>query len=313
MKPHLLAIGVFPEFLLERLRQDFEVHVMPGAEPPPAALRVAGELRAMAALGESVADRRLLDLFPATEIISVYGVGYDGIDVATAAERKIAVTHTPDVLTADVADFALGLMLAVARKIAEADRFIRRVAWPKQKFPLGARVNGARLGIVGLGRIGKAVATRAAAFGMTIAYTDLSASHGTSYAFYPSAAELAGAVDYLVISTYGGASTRKLIGADVLTALGPRGFLINVSRGSVVDEEALARALASGEIAGAALDVFEDEPDVRPELVAMENVVLTPHIASGTAETRQAMADLVVGNFQAHFAGRPLLTPVPAT
>jgi hydroxypyruvate reductase len=313
MKPHLLAIGVFPEFLLERLRQGFEVHAMTAAELPETALREAGEVRAIAALGESVADRRLLDLFPAVEIIGVYGVGYDGIDVATAAERKIAVTHTPDVLTEDVADFALGLMLAVARKIAESDRFVRRGAWSKQKFPLGARVNGARLGIVGLGRIGRAVATRAAAFGMTIAYTDLRSTPGAYGTFYPSAAELAGAVDYLVVSTYGGASTRKLIGAEVLKALGSRGFLINVSRGSVVDEEALVRALASGEIAGAALDVFEDEPNVRPELVAMENVVLSPHIASGTAETRAAMADLVVANFEAHFAGRPLLTPVPAS
>jgi lactate dehydrogenase-like 2-hydroxyacid dehydrogenase len=270
-------------------------------------------VRAIAALGESIADRRLLDLFPATEIIVVYGVGYDGIDVATATERRIAVTHTPDVLTADVADFALALMLAIARKVGEADRFVRRGDWLKEKFPLGARINGARIGIVGLGRIGKAVATRAAAFGMTIDYTDLRPSPGIKYKFHPTAVELASAVDFLVVSTYGGASTRKLIGAQVLKALGPRGFLINVSRGSVVDEDALVRALASGEIAGAALDVFEDEPRVRSELIAMENVVLTPHIASGTAETRQAMADLVVGNLEAHLAGRPLLTPVPKT
>ena len=312
VKPHILLIDPVPDFLLARLNEAYEVHRLQRGPASAEALPLAPPSRAVVAIGESVVDRALLDTLPAVEIISVFGVGYDGIDVAAARERNIPVTHTPDVLTDDVADFAIALMLSVARKVAAADRFVRRGSWRQGKFPLTAKVSGARIGFIGLGRIGRAVAKRAEAFGMVIAYTDLRPLPDAPYAFHPTAVALASAVDFLVVSAYGGPSTRGLVNADVLAALGPRGFLINVARGSLVDEGALVDALARGAIAGAGLDVFADEPNVPPKLLEMENVVLTPHMASGTLETRHAMADLVVGNLAAHFSGKPLLTPAPA-
>ncbi len=311
VQPRVLVIEALPDFLVERLNKAFEVHHIGSGPARAEALALAPTLRAIVATGESVVDRALLDALPETEIISVYGVGYDGIDVAAAHERNIAVTHTPGVLTDDVADFAIALLLSVARKVAAADRFIRRGAWRQGPMPLGAKVSGARIGVIGLGRIGKAIAKRAEAFGMAVAYTDLRPLPDAPYAFHPTALALASAVDFLVASAYGGPSTRGLVNAEVLAALGPHGFLVNIARGSLVDEGALVEALARGTIAGAGLDVFADEPNVPPVLLEMENVVLSPHMASATAETRHAMADLVVGNLLAHFAGKPLLTPVP--
>jgi lactate dehydrogenase-like 2-hydroxyacid dehydrogenase len=231
--------------------------------------------------------------------------------VAAARERGIAVTHTPSVLNDDVADLALGLMLAVARRIPQADRFVRDGRWPAGPMPLARKVSGSRLGIVGLGRIGQAIARRAEAFGMRIAYTARSEKPGLAYPYFPTPQALAAQVDFLIVITPGGAATRKLIDAQVLKALGPQGYLINVARGSVVDEQALIEALQDGGIAGAALDVFENEPDVPQALRSLDNVVLTPHTASATAQTRQAMANLVLDNLRAHFAGQPLPTPVP--
>ena len=203
-------------------------------------------------------------------------------------------------------------MLSVARRIPQADRYVRADRWAREgPLPLARKVSGATLGIVGLGRIGKAVARRAAAFGMRIAYTGRTRQEGVAYAYYPSARALAEAVDFLVVITPGGEATRHLIDREVLAALGSRGFLVNVARGSVVDQEALIAALREGAIAGAALDVFEHEPQVPAALRELDNVVLTPHMASATHETRQAMADLAVANLQAHFAGRPLPSPVP--
>ncbi|MGH8848600.1 MAG: 2-hydroxyacid dehydrogenase, partial [Polaromonas sp.] len=262
--------------------------------------------------GESKVPRSLMDQLPALEIVSIMGVGYDGVDVPAALERRISVTHTPGVLNDEVADLAIGLMLSVARRIPQADQYVRAGRWVKEgAMPLTRKVSGARLGIVGLGRIGQAIAKRAEAFGMPIAYTARSAKPELPYDFYPTAKALAAQVDFLVVITPGGAGTRHLINADVLKALGPEGYLINVARGSVVDETALLEALQQGVIAGAGLDVFEKEPYVPEALWAMDNVVLTPHIASGTRQTRQAMADLAAGNLQAHFAGQPLLSPVP--
>jgi lactate dehydrogenase-like 2-hydroxyacid dehydrogenase len=239
-------------------------------------------------------------------------VGYDRVDVAAAKERGVPVTHTPDVLNEEVADLAIGLMLSIARRIPHADRYVREDRWARQgPMPLARKVSGARLGIVGLGRIGKVVAQRAAAFGMRIAYTGRTQQPGVAFEYFASAKELAANVDFLVVITPGGAATRHLIDREVLEALGPRGYLINVARGSVVDEQALIAALRGGVIAGAGLDVFADEPQVPAELRALDNVVLTPHMASATHETRQAMADLALANLQAHFAGRPLLSPVP--
>jgi lactate dehydrogenase-like 2-hydroxyacid dehydrogenase len=240
------------------------------------------------------------------------GVGYDGVDVATALKRSIVVTHTPNVLNDEVADLAIGLMLSVARRIPQADQYVRSGRWGTEgAMPLARKVSGARLGIVGLGRIGQAIADRAAAFGMSIAYTARSAKPGLAYPFYASALALAAEVDFLVVITPGGAGTLHMINAEVLKALGPRGYLINVARGSVVDEAALVEALQSGVIAGAGLDVFEKEPHPLEALRKLDNVVLTPHMASATRETRQAMADLAVANLLAHFSGQPALSPVP--
>jgi lactate dehydrogenase-like 2-hydroxyacid dehydrogenase len=231
--------------------------------------------------------------------------------VAAARRRGVVVTHTPDVLNDEVADTAIGLMLCASRQLPAADRFVRSGQWLQGPMPLQRRMSGARLGIVGMGRIGKAIAHRAQAFGMTIAYTARSAKPELPHRFCASAAELAAISDFLVVITPGGAGTRKLIDAAVLEALGPKGILVNVARGSVVDEAALVDALQRGVVGGAALDVFEDEPRVPQALIDMPQVVLTPHIGSATRETRQAMCDLAVDNLRALFDGRPLLTPVP--
>jgi len=223
----------------------------------------------------------------------------------------VMVTHTPAVLNDDVADLALSLMLAWARQIPRADRFVRAGEWPKGPLALGRKLSGARLGIVGMGRIGQAIAQRAAAFHMTIAYTARSPRPALPHAYLPSAAALAAQSDYLVVITPGGAATKHLIDAAVLAALGPNGCLVNVARGSVVDEAALVEALRSGAIAGAALDVFEAEPNVPAALREMDNVVLTPHIGSATAQTRRAMAELAFANLDAKLSGRPVHTPVP--
>lgn len=311
-RPHILTVAKLPPFLMEPLNAAYVVHDRLHESDPVAFAKVAPGIRAISGAGESKVPRSLMDQLPALEIVSIMGVGYDGVDVPAALERRIPVTHTPDVLNDEVADLAVGLMLSVARRIPQADQYVRAGRWAKEgAMPLTRKVSGARLGIVGLGRIGRAIAKRAEAFGMSIAYTARSARPQLSYAFYPDAQALAAQVDFLVVITPGGAGTRHLINADVLKALGPEGYLINVARGSVVDETALVEALQQGVIAGAGLDVFDKEPHVPEALWAMDNVVLTPHIASGTRQTRQAMADLAAGNLQAHFAGQPLLSPVP--
>ncbi len=312
-RPAILAVSKLPPFLMEPLQKHFEVHDRVHESDPAAFARLAPTLRGICGGGESKIGRALLDQLPALEVISIMGVGYDGVDVAAALERKLPVTHTPNVLNDEVADLAIGLMLSVARRIPQADQYVRAGRWAGEgPFPLTRKMTGARLGIVGLGRIGQAIADRAAAFGMSISYTARSAKPQLAhYDYYPSARELAAHVDFLVIITPGGAGTRHMIDAQVLKALGPRGFLINVARGSVVDEQALVDALQQGVIAGAGLDVFESEPRPLEALLALDNVVLTPHMASGTRETRQAMADLALANLVAHFDGRPLHSPVP--
>jgi lactate dehydrogenase-like 2-hydroxyacid dehydrogenase len=271
----------------------------------------APRIRALAGGGESQVTAALMTQLPDLEMISVFGVGYDRYDVAAARARKISITNTPDVLTDDVADLGIALMLAIARTVPQADKFVREGKWPNGPLPLARKVTGARLGIVGLGRIGSAIARRAAGFDMSIAYTSRNKVADSPYTYYPTPAALAAEVDFLMVITPGGAGTKGLINAEVLTALGKKGYLINVARGSVVDESALIEALKNDVIAGAALDVFEDEPNVPEALREMGNVVLTPHVASATWQTRRAMADLAFGNLQAHFAGKPLLTPVP--
>ena len=311
-KSEVLVVAKLWVPYMQALRAAFEVHDRLHETDPAAFAQIAPRIRGVAASGESRVSRDLIAALPALELISVFGVGYDGVDVAAARERDVAVTHTPDVLTDDVADMALALMLSVARKLPQADRYVRSGSWPGAPFPLTRKVSGARLGIVGLGRIGQAIARRGEAMGMSIAYCTRHARSDLAYRYFPNVAALAAEVDFLVVITPGGASTRRLIDAEVLRALGPKGYLINVARGSVVDEAALIQALKDGVIAGAGLDVYENEPHVPAELMAMDNVVLTPHMASGTWQTRQAMADLALANLQAHFAGQPVLTPVPA-
>ncbi len=310
-KPEILAVAKLWPRYMQALQEVFVVHDRTHQLDPAQFSTIAPRIRAIAGGGESKVDADLLAQLPALEMISIFGVGYDGVDVAAARARGVPVTNTPDVLTEEVADLGIALMLSIARRLPQADKFVRDGKWPAGPFPLARRVSGARLGIVGLGRIGQAIADRASAFGMSISYTTRTRREDSPYTHYPSAEALAREVDFLMVITPGGAGTRGLINAQVLAALGTKGYLINVARGSVVDEPALIHAVTTGVIAGAALDVFADEPNVPQALRNCDNVVLTPHMASGTWETRGAMADLAFGNLQAHFAGKPLLTPVP--
>ena len=313
MKPELLLVSPIPPRVIEALKDDFVLHDYFRAKDKPAMLKeVAGRVRgyiSFAAAGG--ADAALMDATPKVEIIANWGVGYDRVDAAAAKQRNIIVTNTPDVLTECCADLAMALILAVARRVAEGDRYVRAGNWPKLgNLALGTRVNGSRLGIVGLGRIGKAAAKRAEAFDMQIAYFGRSRQKGVDYAYYGDPVGLAKDSDFLLLTCPGGPETHHLVDAEVLNALGPQGFLVNVARGSVVDEDALVKALEEKRIAGAALDVFAKEPQVPAALMTMDNVVLQPHQSSATTATRRAMDDLVVENLRLHFAGKPVRTPV---
>ncbi|MEE1612865.1 2-hydroxyacid dehydrogenase [Microvirga sp. CF3016] len=258
-------------------------------------------------------DATLLDRLPNVEIVSSFGVGYDNVDAAEAARRSIVVTNTPGVLDDEVADLTLGLLLATLRKIPQADRYLREGKWLEASFPLSATLRERKVGIVGLGRIGKAIAKRLSGFDVSIAYHGRTQQDDVAYSYYPTVTGLAEACDVLVVITPGGASTRHLINAEVLKALGPNGVLINVARGTVVDEQALIEALKSGTILSAGLDVYEDEPRVPQELIDLEHVVLLPHIASASVHTRNAMGKLVADNLIAWFGGKGPLTPVAET
>jgi lactate dehydrogenase-like 2-hydroxyacid dehydrogenase len=305
--PEIVVTSRIPPFLTTGLQEKFVVHERDHIRDR----QVFGRVRALVGGGESKIDGSYMALFPALEMISVCGVGYDGIDVAAAKKRGIMVTHTPEVLNDDVADLALGLLLSVARKIPAADRFTRNADWLDGPFQLTRKLTGAKLGIVGMGRIGQAIAKRAAAFDMVISYTTRNERSDVPYKYVPNVLALAAEVDFMVVITPGGAATKNLINAEVLKALGPQSFLVNVARGSVVDQAALIEALQKKLIAGAGLDVYVDEPNVPAELRKLDNVVLTPHIASATVETRKAMSALALANLEAFMAGQPVLTPVP--
>lgn len=273
---------------------------------------VASEVRGLAPGSHAKIDGTLFDKLPNLEIVSNFGVGYDTIDAAEAGRRGIVVTNTPDVLTEEVADLALGLILATVRQLPQVDRYLRAGEWLKKPYPLTATLRGRKVGILGLGRIGRAVAKRLEAFGLEIAY------HGRSkqdvpYAYHPTLVGLAEAVDLLVSVAPGGAETNGIVNADVLRALGPNGIFVNVGRGSVVDEPALIEALASKTILSAGLDVFADEPRVPKELIAMDHVVLLPHVGSASVETRRAMGQLVVDNLVSWFSGKGPISPVAET
>lgn len=308
MAQEILQVSPLPPSMMNALQEaDYIVHDHTHIKDPGALSKVT----AMVGTGSAKVDKKLLMMVPNLKLIAICGVGYDGVDVDAAKDKGIVVTHTPGVLTDDVADLAMGLVLSIGRRIPQADKFVRNGDWVDDAFALTHKVSGARLGIVGMGRIGRAIAKRAAAFDMNIAYTGRQAKVDVPYRFYNTVQELAAWTDYLVVAIPGGDDTQNLIDASVLQALGAKGYLINIARGSVVDQPVLVQALKDKTIAGAALDVYWDEPIVDPELRRLPNVVLTPHIASATVETRQAMAALTLDNLQAFYEGRPLPTPVP--
>lgn len=315
-KPHLLSIGkmMLPSHK-EKLAQDFTVHYMPDMLPVPeraaAMTEYVDKLRYVQTSGFQGADTALINALPRLELIACCGVGVDKIDLQAAKARGIKVTNTPDVLNNCVADMAMGLMIAACRKLAQADRYVREGKWVHDgSFGLSSRVTGKRLGIIGLGKIGKAIAKRAAAFDMPIAYHGRNKQADVPYIHYADPAEMAANSDIVIVICPGGEATRNIVNEKVMRALGSKGLLVNVSRGSTVDEPALIRALQEGALGGAALDVFAQEPTQAKELFAMPNVVLAPHMASATFETRTDMGDLVIENLRAHLRGKPLITPV---
>lgn len=276
--------------------------------------RLAPQIRALVARsGGAPVDDALLARLPNLEMVSSFGVGYDHIDAAAAARRKVVVTHTPGVLDDEVADTAIALVLSAVRQIPQADRYVREGRWEKAPFPLTASLAGRKLGIFGLGRIGKAIARRAEAFGLEIAYHGRRRQDDVAYPYHARLEDLARAVDILVAVAPGGPETAHAVNRAVLQALGPNGVFVNVGRGSLVDEPALIEALRAREIMTAGLDVFADEPHVPEALRAMEHVVLLPHVGSATAHTRDAMGRLTVDNVAAWAKGLAPLTPVPET
>jgi hydroxypyruvate reductase len=312
VKTRLLNAGRLPHALDARLAEAYDYVALPAPAERAAFLAARGaEFTAMVTSAAVGADAALVGALPHLKVISSFGVGLDKIDVAGAQARGIAVGYTPDVLNDCVADLAFGLVIDAARGMSAADRFVRRGDWSRGQFPLARKVSGGKLGIVGLGRIGRAIALRSIGFSMEVRYHTRRVVADVQWAHEPSLAELARWCDFLVVITAGGPQTRHLIDAAVLDALGPEGFLVNVARGSVVDEAALVAALRDKRIAGAGLDVYEDEPHVPPELLALDNVALMPHIASNTRETRQAMADRVYDNLHAFFADGRLVSAAP--
>ncbi|QHC36538.1 2-hydroxyacid dehydrogenase [Komagataeibacter xylinus] len=308
MKPEILLLEPMMDPIKKQLEAAYVVHRPEGMGVPA---DVAPRIRGIATGGGTGVPRALMDGLPALEIIAINGIGTDAVDLVEARRRGIRVTTTPGVLTDDVADMGMGLLLSLLRGLPQSDRYVRAGEWGHAPAPaLGHRVSGRRMGIFGMGHVGQAIAARARAFGMPIAYTDYHDKHLPDCVFVPELLTLAREVDTLVIAASGGAGSRNLVNAPVLAALGPEGVLINIARGSIVDEAALVAALAAGTLGGAGLDVFAHEPDVPEALRTSPRTVLQPHRASATIETRLAMGELVVANLAAHFANRPLPTPV---
>jgi lactate dehydrogenase-like 2-hydroxyacid dehydrogenase len=310
----VLSMGRMKPSLAEALSTKYEAPTLPPPGPERDAwLRESGaEVRVLVSTGSTPVDAALLDRLPALEAVVNFGVGYDHLDVEAAHARGIAVSNTPDVLDDAVADTAVALVLDLLRGFTAADRWVRAGRWPSDgPYPLTRDVRGARVGILGLGRIGRAVATRLEAFGCVLSYHNRHRRDDVAYAYAGSPAELAAGVDVLVVAAAGGSGTVHLVDRPVLEALGPEGYLVNIARGTVVDQDALVALLCEGGLAGAGLDVFADEPHVPEELVGLENVVLLPHLASGTVETRAAMERLVLENLDRVLADGTLVTPVP--
>jgi lactate dehydrogenase-like 2-hydroxyacid dehydrogenase len=312
-KERVLRLGEITPAADEALAARFEVHRFT-ADGIPAILEQYGpRIRAIATRGREPTTAALIDQLPALEIIANFGVGYDTIDLPAAVRRGVIVTNTPGVLDDEVADFAVGLLLATVRRLPQADRWLRTGQWLKAPFPLSPSLRDRTVGIVGMGRIGQRIAKRITAFEVPVVYHARHPRPGLPWRYYSTLLEMAREVDTLVLVVPGGPGTRHLVNADVLAALGPRGILLNVARGSVVDEEALVRALRDGTILGAGLDVFADEPRVPAALLDNDNVVVLPHIGSASHRTRGLMGQMVVDNLMSWFDGGKPLTPVLET
>ena len=307
IRHEVLQVGRFPEAMQRLLDAEFVPVSLEALERNPA---VGARIRAIVTRSDHAVPAELIERLPALGLIATLGVGYDRIPVDFAASRGVVVTHTPNVLNAAVAELTLGLMLSVLRRLPQSDRYVREGRWRQGPFPLATGLAGKRVGIVGLGRIGKAIARCVEPFGAAVAYCGRT-DQGLPWAYHADVHALAVASDVLVLVAPATAQTERMIDASVLRALGPSGYLINVARGSLVDQAALIEALTNGGIAGAALDVFDNEPDIDSRFLSLDNVVLTPHVGSATHETRQAMARLTLDNLHAFFQGEPLPTPVP--
>ncbi len=302
----LIENGFSDQFVLHKYETQADLERLPAG--------VAEKLRGIAVTGLVPTNGAVLAKYPKVEIISSFGVGYDHIDAKYAAEHNIVVTNTPDVLTEEVADVALGLFIATAREFIKADKYVRSGLWLTQGYPLTVgSLRDRKVGMVGMGRIGQAIARRLDASLVPVVYHSRKPAEGVNYQHYPNLVEMAKAVDTLIVITPGGASTANLVNAEVMQALGPRGIIVNVARGSVIDEPALIQALKSGTILAAGLDVFAQEPKVPDELKSMQNVVLLPHVGSASVVTRNAMDQMVIDNLKLWFGGKPLLTPIPET
>jgi lactate dehydrogenase-like 2-hydroxyacid dehydrogenase len=312
----VLATGTMMPLIMEQLESTFTLHRLPAPAERDAFLAAVGpRIRAVATGGHARMDAATMGRLPRLEIVANFGVGYDSVDAAWAGQNGVLVTNTPDVLTDEVADTALGLLLMTVRELSASERYLRAGHWTgKGPYPLThGTLRGKSVGILALGRIGKAIARRCEAFGLTISYHGRSAQKDVPYRYYASLVEMAKDVDILISVAPGGPETHHIIDASVLAALGPQGVLINIGRGSVVDEPALIKALQDKTIATAGLDVFEHEPKVPAELIAMDHIVLLPHVGSGSHHTRRLMGQLVVDNVVSWFAGKGPLTPVAET
>jgi lactate dehydrogenase-like 2-hydroxyacid dehydrogenase len=315
-KPDVLLVGARKPVLIRGLEPKVTLHDMLGAKDRDAFIKSVGDkIRAIAvAYTANKVDANFMQQFPKLEQISSFGVGYDHIDAKWAGEHGIVVTNTPEVLNEEVADTALGLLLCTVREFPQAERFLRAGKWPQGQYPLTkATLRNRTVGMVGMGRIGRAIARRLDALGLPVVYHSRNPQMGVSYKYYPKLIDMARDVDTLMVIVPGGPATANMINAEMLKALGPNGILINMARGSVVDEPALIEALKNRTIYSAGLDVFAKEPQVPKELLEMDHIVLFPHLGSSTEVTRAAMDQLVVDNILAWAAGKPPLTPVPET
>lgn len=314
-KPEILQLGAYPAWDEEPLKAAYVVHRYFDAPDKSAFLANVGHgVRGIATRGDLGASRAIIEACPKLEIVSVYGVGYDAVDLEACRERGIRLTNTPDVLTKDVADLAVAMMLAQARAVTKAEGWVRNGSWTaKGGFPLTRRAWGRKAGILGFGRIGSEIARRLKGFDMPVFYSSRAQkpeADAQGFAYVADPVDLARRVDVLFVALAATNATRHIVDRAVIEALGPDGMLVNISRGSNVDEAALIAAISSGRLGSAALDVFEREPDLDPRFLALDNVLLLPHVGSGTVETRKAMGQLMRDNLDAHFDGRPLPTPV---